>query len=129
MIGLIITLVKLRQAITLKKPAITYFSNVHTHFVVKIATSYAGAVHSVNFYARRLFLRFIPTKRVRLDCVLKDKESEEARVDSKVTRSTFRDEQLFWVTIPPVLFAVGRKYRIVARTSVGTCSIDFSPWR
>ncbi len=131
MLAFLFTLFKYRQAITLKKPAFTYFSRIldleGEHFVAKIASSYEGAVHSPEFYARRIFFSFIPSKRFRLNYILKDEESENARLDSTVQRTTFRDEQLFWVTYTAGLFVLGHKYRIVAKTSVGRCSIAFTP--
>jgi len=130
-LAFLFTLFKYWRAVTMRKPAFTYFSRILSlegeHFVVKIASSYAGPVHFVRFYGRRLRCGFIPLKKFPLGYTLKDEESEAARFDSQVQRTTFRDEQLFWVTYAPNVFKMGSKYRIVASTSVGRCSINYSP--
>ena len=94
---------------------------------MKIASSYPGSVHSIRFFVSHLVLGFIPLKKSELRYTLMDDEPESGRYDSKVQRTTFRDEQPFWVFFPRGLFKAGSKYNIIAKTSVGKCSIRYSP--
>lgn len=117
------TLYKYIQLKNINKPQFTYFSFINDeHFVVIIASSYSGSIPHPKFYICKLLLGFIPTKKIFLNSILKDNKDEIERLDSSVLRTTFKDEQLFWLIPPQYLKFSKANYKVYAKTKVGVCS-------
>lgn len=117
------TLYKYHSLKKITKPSFTYFSFVNEeHFVVKIASGFSGAIPHPKFFISRLFLNKIPIKKVFLNSTLKEDLKDIPRFDSRVPRTTFKDEQLFWL-IPPKDYEFSRAiYKIYVESKVGDSS-------
>lgn len=133
-LAFVFALYKYWQLRKVSKPTFTYFSNVNDsngeHFVAVVASSFTGAIPHPKFFIARLLLGFIPTKKHFLNSILKEDSEEISRNDSKISRTTFKEEQLFWL-IPKESFKFKKgKYKIYGKTKIGNCKIVYSrPYR
>jgi hypothetical protein len=130
LLAFIFVLYKYWQLKKIAKPTFTYFTHITDtngeHFVAVIASGFSGAIPHPKFFIARLFLGFIPTRRYFLNSILKDDSAEIARIDSEIPRTTFKEEQLFWlVTKDSFKFSKG-KYKIYVKTKVGNSSIVYN---
>lgn len=128
-LAFLFVLYKYWQLKKLSKPTFTYFTHIFDsngeHFVAIIASSFSGAIPHPKFFISRLFWGFVTTRKYFLDSTLKDDSDELVRFDSTVLRTTFKEEQLFWL-IPKESFKFSKgKYIIYGKTKVGNCSIVY----
>ena len=129
LLAFIFILYKYWQLRKISKPTFTYFTHITDfngeHFVAIIASIFSGAIPHPKFFIAKLFLGVIPSRKYFLNSILKDDADEIARFGSKVPRTTFKEEQLFWL-IPKESFKFSKgKYKIYGKTKVGNCKIVY----
>ena len=56
--------------------------------------------------------------------IFQENYNDEMRTGSKIPKTVFKEEDLFWVFIQNKIVAKG-KYKIVAKTKIGSCSIKY----
>jgi len=129
LLAFIFVLFKYWQLRKLSKPTFTYFTHIFDadgeHFIAIIASSFNGAIPHPKFFISKLFLGVLPSKKYFLNSTLKEDSDEITRFDSKVPRTTFKEEQLFWLK-PKESFKFSKgKYKIYGKTKVGNCAIVY----
>ena len=63
--------------------------------------------------------------KIKLSSDFRDNYNDEVRNGSKIPKTVFKDEDLFWVFIQNKIVAKGR-YKIYAKTKLGCCSIKYN---
>jgi hypothetical protein len=128
-LALIFAVFQYRQKRKFNKPAFTFVQQIKDidgeHIVVKIASNYTGPIHSIKFYACRIILGFVHFKKLKLSYRLIEDQEEIQRYDSNIERTSFKEEQLFWLFIKDSSLTLKGKYWLYAKTSVGNCSTTY----
>ena len=113
---------RLRKA---TKPDFSYLSIINDeYFLIIITSGFTGSIQHPKFYISKLLLKHFTFKKYFMKSELIEKENlnKIIRVDSTLPRTTFIGEQSFKVFFPEYPKLLKGKYKIYAKTKIGTCS-------